>query len=209
MECVGFDGDDVVRGEFFGSAREHLVGEVGGEDGCRFRWAWTMLVKCHGHVAGAAAEVEGDCLRMLEDGAKEACGASPPVAIDAGREEVVGAVVGGGDGVEHLLNVRGGCLLVCRADGAGSGGAFVLGFLLRAHAVRFFVLTGAVVWLRMRVSMDWVAARSSGSVRSRTISVVPMAVGRTKERMPLRFFLSREVRATSFSAVALKRGKGP
>jgi len=57
--------------------------------------------------------------------------------------------------------------------------------------------------------MDCVAARSSGLVTSRTISTLPMAVGRMKERMPLRFFLSRAVRATSFSAVALKVGSGP
>ncbi len=57
--------------------------------------------------------------------------------------------------------------------------------------------------------MDSVAVRSSDSVTSRTIWAVPMAVGRTKERMPLRFFLSREVRETSFSAVALKGDRGP
>jgi hypothetical protein len=28
MEGVGFDGDDVVGGEFFYAEREHLVGEV-------------------------------------------------------------------------------------------------------------------------------------------------------------------------------------
>ena len=33
VEGVGFDGDDVVRGELFGSAGEHLVGEVYGQDG--------------------------------------------------------------------------------------------------------------------------------------------------------------------------------
>src|SRR6202522_3438916 len=122
MECVGFDGDDVVRGEFFGSAREHLVGEVGGEDGCRFRCAWTMLVKCHGHVAGAAAEVEDDCLGVLKDGSEDAGGAGPPVAIDAGGGEGVGRGVGG---------VRGGGSLVVRADGTGSSGLFVFGFRLR------------------------------------------------------------------------------
>ncbi len=36
MEGVGFDGDDVVGGEFFRAAGEHLVGEVDGEDGGRF-----------------------------------------------------------------------------------------------------------------------------------------------------------------------------
>ncbi len=57
--------------------------------------------------------------------------------------------------------------------------------------------------------MDWVAARSSGVVTSRTISVCPMRVGRTKDKEPLRFFLSRAVRATSFSAVASKGESGP
>ena len=39
-------------------------------------------------------------------GRKSAGGAVPPVAVDADGEEVVGAVVGGGDGVEHLLDVE-------------------------------------------------------------------------------------------------------
>ena len=62
---------------------------------------------------------------MLEDGAEEAGGAVPPPVVDADGEEVVGAVVGGGDGVEHLLNVRGCGLFGSDAGGAGSGGAFV------------------------------------------------------------------------------------
>ena len=37
--------------------------------------------------------------------------------------------------------------------------------------------------------MDSVAARSSASVTSRTISVVPMPVGRTKERRAAAVFL--------------------
>ena len=57
--------------------------------------------------------------------------------------------------------------------------------------------------------MDSVAARSSGCVTSRTIFTMPMPVGRMKERVPLRFFLSPEVRATSFAAVALKGESGP
>ncbi len=85
------------------------------------------------HVAGAAAEVEGDGFGMLEDGAEEAGGAVPPPAVDAGGEEMVGAVVGGGDGVEHLLDVRGGGLLGGDAGGAGSGGAFVFGCSFKCH----------------------------------------------------------------------------
>ena len=72
------------------------------------RGVGAVFEQSHGHVAGAAAEVEGDGLGMLKDGAEDAGGAGPPGAVDAGGEEMVGAVVGGGDGVEHLLDVRGG-----------------------------------------------------------------------------------------------------
>ena len=46
-----------------------------------------------------------DGFGALEDGAEGAGGAVPPAAVEADGEEVVGAVVGGGDGVEHLLDV--------------------------------------------------------------------------------------------------------
>ena len=145
----------------------------------------------------SSATVSG-CWRMRPE---ETGGAGPPPAVDADGEEMVGAVVGGGDGVEHLLDVRGGGALVGGAGGAGSGGEFMFGL----RAVRHRTMLDGFD----ESSMDSVAARSSGSVTSRTISVLPMAVGRTKDRLPLRFFLSREVRATSFSAVALKCGSGP
>ena len=40
VEGVGFDREDVVRGELFCAEGEHLVGEVNGEDGggCRVVW---------------------------------------------------------------------------------------------------------------------------------------------------------------------------
>ena len=60
------------------------------------------------------------------------------------RRGVVGAVVGGGDGVEHLLDVRGGSLFGGDAGGAGSGGAFVFGFALR-WSIRM-VLDASDVW---------------------------------------------------------------
>ena len=131
------------RGEFFCAEGEHLVGEVDGEDGGGVGCRGAVFEEGEGHVAGAAAEVEGDGFGVLEDGAEEAGGAVPPPAVDAGGEDVVGAVVGGGDGVEHLLDVRGGGLLGGDAGGAGSGGAFVFGFgLLGAH--RFCFLKCAV-----------------------------------------------------------------
>ena len=134
VEGVGFDGEDVVRGEFFCAEREHLVGEVDGEDGGGVRGCGgAVFEEREGHVAGAAAEVEGDGFGVLEDRAEEAGGAVPPPAVDAGGEEMVGAVVGGGDGVEHLLDVRGGGLLGGDAGGAGSGGAFVFGCALDCH----------------------------------------------------------------------------
>jgi hypothetical protein len=82
----------------------------------------------HGHVAGAAAEVEGDGLGMLEDGAEEAGGAAPHPMVETGGEDVIGAVVGRSNGVEHLLDVRCGGLLGGDAGRAGPGGAFVFGF---------------------------------------------------------------------------------
>src|SRR3981189_1246392 len=116
MKGVGFDGDDVVRGEFFLAEREHLVGEGGAEDGggrdngrsfdygCAFAqndtfltaFLWGFLEQRFGavfeererHVAGSAAEVEGDGLGVLKDGAEEAGSAVPPPAIDAGGEEM-------------------------------------------------------------------------------------------------------------------------
>ena len=127
MESVGFDRDDVMRSELFCAERKHLVGEVDGEDWGGFGGVRAVLGECHGHVACAAAEVESDGFGMLEDGTKELGGAVPPIAVDADGEEVVGAVVGGGDGVEHLLNVRCGGLLGGDAGRAGSGGALVFG----------------------------------------------------------------------------------
>ena len=133
VEGVGFNGDDVVRGEFFLAEGEHLVGEVDGQDGGSLGGGGAVFEECEGHVAGAAAEIEGDGLGVLEDGTEEAGGAVPPPAVDAGGEEMVGAVVGGGDGVEHLLNVSGGGLFGGDAGGTGSGGAFVFGFCVDCH----------------------------------------------------------------------------
>ena len=101
--------------------------------GAACRCGGAVFEQGEGHVAGAAAEVEGYGLGVLEDGAEETGGAVPPPAIDAGGEEMVGAVVGGGDGVEHLLNVRGGGLFRGDAGGAGSSGAFVFGCGLYRH----------------------------------------------------------------------------
>ena len=100
-----------------------------------------MFEEGQGHVAGAAAEVEGDGLGALEDGAEGAGGAGPPVAVDAGGEGVVGDVVGGRDGVEHLLDVLRSGLFGGRAGGTGSGGDFVFGEdgRLGLHGVEFQV----------------------------------------------------------------------
>ena len=141
MERVGFDGDDVVRGEFFCAAGEHLVGEVDGEDGRCIRCGGAVFEQGEGHVAGTAAEVEGDSLGMLEDRAEDAGGAVPHPTVEAGGEDVVGAVVGGGDGVEHLLNVRRGGLLSGCAFGAGPGGEFMHGCSFCRH--RTMLVVGA------------------------------------------------------------------
>jgi hypothetical protein len=109
------------------------VGEVDGQDGGGFGVCGAVFEEREGHVAGAAAKVESDGLGVLEEGTEEARGAVPPPAVDADGEEMVRAVVGGGDGVEHLLDVRGGGLFGGDAGGAGSGGAFVFGFCFDAH----------------------------------------------------------------------------
>ena len=70
MKGVGFDGNDVVRGEFFCAAGEHVVGEVDGEDGSGVRGEGAVFEEGHGHIAGAAAEVEGDGLGVLDAGRK-------------------------------------------------------------------------------------------------------------------------------------------
>ena len=48
---------------------------------------------------------------------------------------MVGSVVGGGDGVEHLLDVRCGGVLVGGAYWASSGGEFVLGGVFGSHKI--------------------------------------------------------------------------
>jgi hypothetical protein len=134
VKSVAFDGDDVVTGKFLFAEGEHLVGEVDGEDRGGVGSCGAMLEKSHRHVTGAAAEVEDDGFGMLKDWAEEEAGAAPPGAVDADGEKVVGAVVGGSDGVEHLLHVCGGGLFCGRADGTGSGGEFVLGRILGCHS---------------------------------------------------------------------------
>jgi len=94
-----------------------------------------MLEERHGHVAGAAAEIKRHGLRMLEDRLKEAGGAGPPGTVDADGEEMIGAVVGGGDGVEHLLHICGRFPLGGDAGRSGSGGALVFRLcLLSTHS---------------------------------------------------------------------------
>ena len=93
-----------------------------------------MPVEGEGHVAGAAAEIEDDGFGAFEDGAEGARRATPPEAVDAGREEMVGAVVGGRDGREHLLDVLGGGDFGGCTGGARSGGGLVGGL---GHWVRF------------------------------------------------------------------------
>ena len=96
-------------------------------------WMGAVFVEGEGHVAGAAAEVEDDGFGALEDWSEGAGGAVPPGAVDAGGEEKVGAVVGGRDGVEHLLDVLGGFVGRGGTGGAGSGGRVVIGSLFDVH----------------------------------------------------------------------------
>src|SRR5665213_1108152 len=146
-----------------------------------------------GEVAGAAADVEDFCGGVFEDGREGAGGAVPPAAVEAEGEEMVDAVVSGGDGVEEGLDVGGGGGFVGLVGRAGSGGG--LGDHSAApEAVR---------------TMPWAAARSSSAVTSRPMVASPMPTGRMKERVPLRDFLSLAVLATRAAASALKGRRGP
>jgi len=70
---------------------------------------------------------------MLENGTEESAVRFHHERSMPAGEEVVGAVIGGGNGVEHLLNVRGGGLFSGDTGGAGSGGAFVFGCAFDCH----------------------------------------------------------------------------
>ena len=99
----------------------------------------TKFVEGEGHVAGAAAEVEDDCLGAGEDGTDGAGGAPPPDTIYPCRQQVVQEVVARSDGVEHLLDVRGGSDGVGDAGGARAGGG--VGFGKDGHLSIFFFLS--------------------------------------------------------------------
>jgi len=108
-----------LRAELAHAAGEHAAGEVGGEDGARtFR---PVFEEGHGHVAGAAADVEDGRVRPGEDLAKAARRAPPPEPVNVGAEHVVEQVVARGDGVKHLPHsLRRGCFVRC-AWRLGSG----------------------------------------------------------------------------------------
>ena len=77
-----------------------------------------------------------------EDGAEGAGGAVPPAAVEAEGEEVVGAVVGGRDGVEHLLDVRCGGLLGGGAGGDGRRWSVrARGWVVGRHAVLVLIVS--------------------------------------------------------------------
>ena len=100
-------------------AGEHFGREVAAEKGFGLRWS--MSEQSGRHIAGTAAEIKDVCVLVFEEGTKGAGGSMPPEAIQAKGEQMVGSIVGRGDGVEHLLHVGGGVELGLRALGAGTG----------------------------------------------------------------------------------------
>ncbi len=114
-------------------------------------------------VAGAAAEVEDAGGGVIEIGADAAHGVGAPELIDLKGEDAVEEVVPGGDVGEHAADPEGGFFF---GTGAGRSGAFV-------HA-----------------SAAAAAATTAEWGMPRTISVVPMAVARTKWVWPWMVFLS-------------------
>ena len=89
-----------------------------GSDHCRASFAFE---RSH-QIACAAAEIEHADLGVSQNGAKDAGSACPPATVQAEAQQMVEAIVGGGDGVEKFADVS-------------RGGGFV-GFVRNARAWR-------------------------------------------------------------------------
>ena len=184
---------DVGGGELGAGAGEHLGGEVEADDGLG---SWAVAGRRARRAAvmspvpqqRSRTRASGRC----EDGREGAGGAAPPAAVEAEGEQVVEAVVGGGDGVEDLRTL---------AAAAASSGS------LAGRAPGCDAWSMLIGWrpcgCRVHASPVRRRSRSSASVTSRTTVASPMPTGRTKERVPLRFFLSLAVSATSVCGVGV------
>jgi hypothetical protein len=91
---------------------------------------------------------------VLEDRTEEAGCAVPPPLIDAGGDEVIGAIVGWGNGVEHLLDS--GCSLLFRSDAgwAGAGGELVFAPRIQIRLREFFTMLTTTRWENTKMSKD-------------------------------------------------------
>jgi hypothetical protein len=129
------------------------MGEVDGEDGGCAGGVRAVLEQGHRHVAGAATEIESDGFGALKDRMEEARCAGPPPVVDASGDEVVGAVVGGGNGVEHLLDGDGGVLLGRDAGGTCSGREFVFGRWNQALLRELLAMLTATRWEKIKINI--------------------------------------------------------
>src|SRR6202789_1708363 len=190
----------VCSAVFCAGAIEHLGGEV--ESCYRLGALGALLQEGRCHVAGAAAEVQNAGVGAGEDVSEAARGAVPPAAVEAHGEQVIEQVVAGCDGVEdlaYLLCGVGFAGLACRSR---AGVYALLGDA--AHAV-----APAEIAVLASRTICVAASSSSDSVTAFTTAASPIPTGRTKERAPLRFFLSFAVRATRSVALAVKGCIGP
>src|SRR5581483_1305554 len=177
---------------------EHLRRKVEADEGFCFWVCGALGEESGGEVARAAADVEHARFGAGEDCIECGCGSAPPSAIESERKQMVEAIVGWGDGAEEFADVCCGLWLRVLCCGPCACGV-LLAANRRAHRV------APLRWdcgLRASSRIWCAASSSSRSVTSRTIVTLPMPVGRTKERAPLRFFLSLAVSAMRCSASA-------
>ena len=93
MERVGFQRDRIGRAgcaransrtaKLEGSAAQHCARKIRRKNGLRI--ARPMFEQRHGHVAGAAANVEDGCTWIGENRPESARGAAPPETVNIGR----------------------------------------------------------------------------------------------------------------------------
>src|ERR1017187_273045 len=117
-ERIGFNGNGiglagVLRSKFHGSAAEHAARKIRCQDWARTPGA--VLEESHGHVAGAAADVEDSGIGVGEDGPEAPRRAPPPEPVHVGGEHMIQQVVPRRNGVEHLAHCSCGRCFVCRA----------------------------------------------------------------------------------------------
>src|SRR5215475_787335 len=117
LQCVGFQRDEVIRGEFPSATFEHLMRKV-----CATKCAGAShtTTQSRRHVAGTAAEIEDLSIWLAQDMDECSRSAPPPDAIHIQREQMIRKVVSRRNFIEHLLHRPGGRFLIDRTLGSSA-----------------------------------------------------------------------------------------